>query len=130
MTHPHPLTSGVGTDIMPGVASIALTRKSGAHPEADNGISIDGPTSLSFSEDVLARFGAYGWHVQRIDGHTADAVETAIRAAQAETARPSLIACKTHIGASAPYQTIYRELGLTAEAVTEAAYRVLQNTDR
>ncbi len=68
----------------------------------DNGISIDGPTSLSFSEDVLGRFAAYGWHVQRIDGHDATAVETAIVSARAETERPSLIACKTHIGFGSP----------------------------
>jgi transketolase len=68
----------------------------------DNGISIDGPTSLAFSEDVPARFTAYGWHVQRVDGHDTAAVELAIRAARAETTRPSLIACKTHIGYGSP----------------------------
>jgi transketolase len=68
----------------------------------DNGISIDGPTSLSFSEDVLGRFAAYGWHVQRIDGHDATAVEAALVSARAETERPSLIACKTHIGFGSP----------------------------
>jgi transketolase len=68
----------------------------------DNGISIDGPTSLAFSEDVLARFTAYGWHVQRVDGHDATAVETAIATAQAESKLPSLIACKTHIGFGSP----------------------------
>ncbi len=68
----------------------------------DNGISIDGPTSLSFSEDVPARFKAYGWHTERVDGHDAAAVEAAIQTARAETARPSLIACKTHIGFGSP----------------------------
>jgi transketolase len=68
----------------------------------DNGISIDGPTSLSFSEDVLGRFAAYGWHTQRIDGHDATAVEAALVSARAETGRPSLIACKTHIGFGSP----------------------------
>ena len=70
----------------------------------DNHISIDGPTSLAFSEDVLARFAAYGWHVQRVDGHDQNAVEAAIRAAQAETERPSLIACRTHIGFGSPHK--------------------------
>jgi len=70
----------------------------------DNGISIDGPTSLSFSEDVLGRFAAYGWHTQRVDGHDHESVEGAIRAAQAETATPSLIACKTHIGFGSPHR--------------------------
>ncbi|HRY44128.1 MAG TPA: transketolase [Thermoanaerobaculia bacterium] len=68
----------------------------------DNGISIDGPTSLSFSEDVPARFAAYGWHVARVDGHDPDAVTAAIAAAKAEGARPSLIACRTHIGFGSP----------------------------
>ena len=68
----------------------------------DNGISIDGPTSLSFSEDVPARFAAYGWHVQRVDGHDPDAVEAAVAAAKAEGARPSLVACRTHIGFGSP----------------------------
>ncbi len=70
----------------------------------DNGISIDGPTSLSFSEDVLGRFAAYGWHTQRIDGHDATAVEAALVSARAETERPSLIACKTHIGFGSPHR--------------------------
>jgi transketolase len=68
----------------------------------DNGISIDGPTSLAFTEDVLARFKAYSWHTQRVDGHDPIAVENAIANAQAETNRPSLIACKTHIGFGSP----------------------------
>ncbi len=68
----------------------------------DNGISIDGPTSLAFTEDVLARFDAYGWHTQRVDGHDSMAVENAIANARAETNRPSLIACKTHIGFGSP----------------------------
>jgi len=68
----------------------------------DNGISIDGPTSLSFSEDVPARFAAYGWHVQRVDGHDPDAVSAAIAAAKAEGGKPSLVACRTHIGFGSP----------------------------
>jgi transketolase len=68
----------------------------------DNGISIDGPTSLAWSEDVLARFTAYGWHTQRVDGHDPQAIAEAIRNAQAEATRPSLIACRTHIGYGSP----------------------------
>ena len=68
----------------------------------DNGISIDGPTRLAFSEDVPGRFTAYGWHTQRIDGHDSAAVEAALTSARAETQRPSLIACKTHIGFGSP----------------------------
>ena len=68
----------------------------------DNGISIDGPTSLAYSDDVVARFQGYHWHVQRVDGHDRAAVEAAIRAAQAETERPSLIICRTHIAYGSP----------------------------
>jgi transketolase len=67
----------------------------------DNSISIDGPTSLTVSENTQARFDAYGWHVQSIDGHDAAAVAGALAAAR-EDARPSLIACKTIIGYGAP----------------------------
>lgn len=63
----------------------------------DNEITIDGPTSLSTSDDTCARFAASHWHVQRIDGHDMDAIRAALKAAQA-SAQPSLIACKTTIG--------------------------------
>jgi len=68
----------------------------------DNHISIDGPTSLAFSEDVVARFAAYGWQACRVDGHDSEAVAAALRAARAEATRPSLIACRTHIGYPSP----------------------------
>jgi transketolase len=67
----------------------------------DNGISIDGPTSLSCSDDVLGRFEAYGWQALRIHGHDVEAIAGAIEAAQADP-RPSLIACRTVIGFGAP----------------------------
>lgn len=68
----------------------------------DNGISIDGPTSLSTSEDHKKRFAAAGWHVQAVDGHDPEAVTRAIRKARNVTDKPSLIACKTVIGYGAP----------------------------
>ncbi|WAS95148.1 transketolase [Nannocystis punicea] len=68
----------------------------------DNKISIDGSTDLAFTEDVLGRFAAYGWHVQRIDGADAAQVEAALVLARAETTRPSLIACRTVIAAGSP----------------------------
>ncbi len=68
----------------------------------DNGISIDGPTSLSYSDNVPLRFQAYGWHTQVIDGHDMAAVEVAIAAAQAVTDKPSIICCKTIIGFGMP----------------------------
>jgi transketolase len=68
----------------------------------DNLIQLDGPTSMAFSEDVLARFDAYGWHTQRVaDGNDVQAIEAAIQAARADE-RPSLIAVRTHIGYGAP----------------------------
>ena len=67
----------------------------------DNGISIDGPTSLSVSDDTCARFESYGWAVQKIDGHDPAAIAAALEVAKAET-RPSLIACRTQIGYGAP----------------------------
>jgi transketolase len=70
----------------------------------DNHISIDGPTELAFTEDVLKRFEAYGWHVQRVDGHDMAAVDQALRLARAEEDRPSIIACRTHIGYGSPRQ--------------------------
>jgi transketolase len=70
----------------------------------DNHISIDGPTDLTYSDDVPGRFAAYGWHVQNIDGHDMDAIGGAIQEAREETQRPSLIACRTHIGFGSPQQ--------------------------
>jgi transketolase len=70
----------------------------------DNGISLDGKTALSFSENVPARYEAYGWHVQSVDGYDHDRIGEAIEAAVADRARPSLIACKTHIGYGAPHK--------------------------
>jgi transketolase len=67
----------------------------------DNNISIDGPISLSSSENMPARFEAAGWHVQAIDGHDMAAVDQALTVAKAE-GRPSMIACKTIIGKGAP----------------------------
>ncbi|RMF00619.1 MAG: transketolase, partial [Chloroflexi bacterium] len=68
----------------------------------DNHISIDGSTDLAFTEDRMKRFEAYGWHVQQIDGHDRAAVAQAIKAAQAVTDKPSIIACRTHIGFGSP----------------------------
>ncbi|WP_157016454.1 transketolase [Mesorhizobium xinjiangense] len=67
----------------------------------DNGISIDGPVSLSDSTDQCARFEASGWATIRCDGHDPDAIASAIEAARASD-RPTLIACKTTIGFGAP----------------------------
>jgi transketolase len=70
----------------------------------DNNISLDGPTALSFSEDVGKRFEAYGWQVQHVaDGNTDyDAIDRAITAAKADLSRPSLIIVKTTIAYGSP----------------------------
>ena len=69
----------------------------------DNLISLDGPTELSFTEDVTKRFEAYHWHVQHVaDGNDLVAIEKAIVSAKAETTRPSLIRVRTVIGYGSP----------------------------
>src|SRR5579871_4226786 len=69
----------------------------------DNHISIEGDTELAFSEDVGARYEAYGWHVQHLgEDISPDRLEEAARAAIAVDERPSLIICRTHIAAGAP----------------------------
>ena len=95
-------------DVMEGVASEAASLAghwglgSLVYLYDDNRISIEGPTALSFSEDVGKRFEAYGWHVQRVDGHDHESVDAALDAAVAETARPSLIVARTTIARGAP----------------------------
>ncbi len=69
----------------------------------DNGISIDGEVRNWFTDDTPARFEAYGWHVVRdVDGHDSDAIAAALNAAVSETARPTLVCCKTIIGFGSP----------------------------
>lgn len=70
----------------------------------DNGITIDGHTDLSFSEDVGKRYEAYGWFVQSVpgDGNDMTAFEHALQAAKNEKTRPSLIKLRTHIGYGSP----------------------------
>jgi len=69
----------------------------------DNGISIEGNTDITFTEDVARRFQAYGWHVvSEVDGMDTSAVDRAIRSAQEEKSRPSLIICRTTIGYGSP----------------------------
>ncbi len=71
----------------------------------DNGITIDGSTSLAFSEDIGKRFDAYGWHVQKVnDVNNLSALETALLAAKNEIEKPSIIITKTHIGYGSPHK--------------------------
>ena len=96
-------------DIMEGVtaeaASLAGHLKLGnmIYFYDDNHISIEGDTALAFNEDVAKRFEAYGWHVQEVsDGNDLKALTVAVRNAQQETERPSLIKVRTHIGFGSP----------------------------
>jgi transketolase len=69
----------------------------------DNHISIEGDTEITFTEDVAKRFDAYEWHVQIVnDGNDIDAILKAVKNAQAEKQRPSLIKVRTHIGYGSP----------------------------
>jgi transketolase len=69
----------------------------------DNRISIDGDTAGWFTDDTAARFEAYGWQViRKVDGHDPDEIAQAIRTAQADSERPTLICCRTTIGYGAP----------------------------
>ncbi len=95
-------------DLMEGIASeaasLAGTLRLGkiVYLYDDNHITIDGPTSLSFTEDVATRFEAMGWHVESVeDGNNIDVIEEEIRAAQ-DDPRPSLIRVRTHIGYGSP----------------------------
>ncbi len=71
----------------------------------DNHVSLEGPTSWAFTEDVGRRFEAYGWHVLRVrDGNDLPSVDAALRSARSETGRPSLICVRTHLGYGSPVQ--------------------------
>jgi transketolase len=69
-----------------------------------NLITLSGTTNLTFTEDVGARFEAYGWHVQLIDGQDVAAVDAALAVARTEEDRPSLIVARTHIGYGSPHK--------------------------
>lgn len=91
-----------------------------------NRISIDGSTDLTMTEDVAARFTAYGWHTVVIDGHDHSQIERAIEQAREERQRPSLIICRTHIGYGSPNKQDSEEshgapLGVEEVAATKKA---------
>ncbi len=71
----------------------------------DNKISIEGKTNITFTEDVLKRFSSYGWHTLEVDdGNDIDELSTAIKIAQGDHGRPSIIKTRTHIGYGSPKQ--------------------------
>ena len=77
-----------------------------------NSVSLEGPTSAAFTEDVSGRFRSYGWQVLNVpDGNHLDAVDAAIRLAQADSGRPSLIVVRTHIGYGSPKQDTFEAHG-------------------
>ncbi|MDC4233289.1 transketolase [Actinomyces sp. B33] len=121
----------------------------------DNHISIEDDTKIAFTEDVLARYEAYGWHVQRVDWLSEDgsycedvaALDAALEAAKAETARPSLIAVRTIIGWPTPVKQntggihgaklgdealkgLKRELGLNEDAMFDADLEAVEAARR
>jgi transketolase len=113
-------------DLMEGVsheaASLAGTLRLGKmiYLYDDNLVSLDGPTELSFTEDVTERFEGYHWHVQMVDnGNDLDAISAAIKIAQGVTDKPSLIRVRTVIGYGSPKAGTNKAHGeaLGAEAV-------------
>jgi len=96
-------------DLMEGVASEAASLaghlKLGKliYLYDDNYVTLSAGTDITFTEDRARRFASYGWHTQAIgDGNDLDAIDRALRAARAETERPSLILVRTHLGYGAP----------------------------
>ncbi len=93
----------------------------------DNQVQLDGPTALAFSEDVLERFRAYGWHALRVkDGTDVGAIEAAIRLARSDE-RPSIIAVRTVIGYGSPHKAGSQKahgapLGVEEVRLTKEAY--------
>jgi transketolase len=119
-------------DIMEGVASEAASLAGHlrlgklVYLYDDNAITIDGATDIALSEDVLARFDAYGWHTQRVeDGTDLEAIRAAVKAARADD-RPSLISVRTVIGHGSPNKagtsgSHGAPLGVDEVAATKAA---------
>ena len=95
----------------------------------DNGISIDGDVTGWFTDDTPARFAAYGWNViADVDGHDEEAIDRALAAATAQSARPTLICCKTRIGHGAPTKAGGHDVhGSPLGAAEIAAMRVARN---
>jgi transketolase len=92
-----------------------------------NRITLSATTNITFSEDVGARFTAYGWHVQEIDGMSVGEVDAALAAARHEDARPSLIVARTHIGFGSPnkhdtFEAHGEPLGANEVRLTKRAY--------
>lgn len=120
-------------DLMEGVAAEAASLAGDLHLGRlivlydANRITLSATTNVTFSEDVGARFAAYGWHVQHVDGMDVAAVDAALGAAGAEENRPSLIVARTHIGFGSPhkqdtFQAHGEPLGEEEARLTKRAY--------
>ena len=120
-------------DLMEGIASEAASLAGDLHLGRlivlydSNKITLSASTNVTFSEDVGARFAAYGWHVQEIDGMSVDAVDAALTAARADEHRPSLIVARTHIGFGSPnkhdtFEAHGEPLGPNEVTLTKRAY--------
>lgn len=120
-------------DLMEGVSAEAASLAGDLHLGRlivlydSNRITLSATTNVTFSEDVGARFAAYGWHVQQVDGMDMDAVDAALTAARAEDNRPSLIVARTHIGFGSPhkqdtFQAHGEPLGKEEARLTKRAY--------
>jgi transketolase len=102
-------------DLMEGVASEAaslaghLRLGNLVYLYDDNRISLEAPTEVTFTEDVGARFAAYGWQVQRVDAYDRGAVAQALARAVEDAERPSLVITRSHIGYGAPHRQDTRE---------------------
>ena len=118
-------------DLMEGVSSEAASF-AGTHELGnliyiydDNQITIDGPTSITFKEDVSKRFDAYGWHVSHVDGLDNAGLRAALAAARGEENRPSLIVMRTLIGLGSPNgagtSKAHGDLGADEYALTREA---------
>jgi transketolase len=95
------LMEGISHEVCSLAGTLGLSKLTAFYD--DNGISIDGEVEGWFNDDTPARFEAYGWHVVAdVDGHDSDAIKVAIELARAETAKPTLICCKTIIGFGSP----------------------------
>lgn len=120
-------------DLMEGIASEAASLAGDLHLGRlivlydANRITLSATTNITFSEDVGARFAAYGWQVQEVDGMDVGAVDAALGAARADEHRPSLIVARTHIGFGSPnkhdtFEAHGEPLGKDEVRLTKRAY--------
>jgi len=120
-------------DVMEGVSAEAASLAGDLHLGKlivlydANQITLSATTNVTFSEDVGARFAAYGWHVQEIDGMDVSAVDAALASARANEDQPSLIVARTHIGFGSPnkadtFQAHGEPLGKDETRLTKRAY--------